>query len=212
MFCGKRIIAWSVVSPDVTNNPNYDPPQMALAIAKNMFPIIPPVIPYMIPMPIFSLSATKNFGIQAALDAGCDRIAVTDVDVAWTEDTLNKCLSVGDKEAIVPIYQMALDYETREEYSTTDKGCAGTVCMTADNWRRVKYDERYVGYGGEDGRLRKDIAAAAIRERRDCIVYHIAHDLTKPQVNVPGAGRGDCWDRDTINPDNWQRNKHLIHD
>ena len=160
-------------------------------------------------MPVFSLAVTKNYGIKYALEAGCDRIAATDVDVAWTEEALRQCAECGPDEAIVPFYQMALDYETRGEYSQRDKGCSGTVCMTAENWRRVRYDERYIGYGGEDGKLRKDISMLGIRERRDSIVYHIAHDPSKSQVNVPGAGRADCWNRDSINPNNWETNKLL---
>ncbi len=165
---------------------------------------------YSEPMPVFSLSATKNFGIMAAIEAGCDRIATTDTDIAWTPDALRQCVACNPKEAIAPIYRMAQTYDTREQVSHPDHGCAGTVCLTADNWRKVRYDERYVGYGGEDGRLRRDIAAAGIAENRTAVVYHIAHNPEAEQVNIPGAGRGDCWNRNSINPDNWQVNKHLI--
>jgi len=165
---------------------------------------------YMNPMPVFSLSATKNFGIQQAIDAGYDRIAATDADIAWTPEAIEACKNVEPKEAIVPVYRMAQTFETRHEVSHPDHGCGGTVCMTAANWKRAMYDERYVGYGGEDGRLRRDIAKLGIHERRETEVYHIAHDPTAPQVNVPGAGRADCWNRDGINPDNWAANRKLI--
>lgn len=167
-------------------------------------------IPYPHKMETFSLSATKNFGIEIAIRIGYDRIAATDADIAWTPEAIEACQNVGDKEAIVPIYRMAQTFETRHEVSHPDHGCGGTVCMTAENWKRAMYDERYVGYGGEDGRLRRDIAKLGIEERRETIVYHIAHDPTVSQVNVPGAGRADCWNRDTINPDNWAANRKLI--
>lgn len=160
---------------------------------------------------MFSLSATKNLGIRAALKAGCDRIVTTDIDVAFTKQALMMAAAVGNKSAVVPMYRMAIDFETREEFALPDKGMAGTIALTAANWRKLEYDERYIGYGGEDGKMRKDIASVGIREVRTCHVYHIAHDPTAPQVNVPGAGRNDCWNRDTINPDNWEANRHLIH-
>lgn len=159
---------------------------------------------------IFSLSATKNHGIQHAIDAGYDRIAATDADIAWTPEAIEACKTVGPKEVIVPIYRMAQTFETRHEVSHPDHGCGGTICMTAENWKRQMYDERYVGYGGEDGRLRRDIGKLAIHENRETEVFHIAHDPTASQVNVPGAGRADCWNRDTINPDNWAANRLLI--
>lgn len=168
------------------------------------------------PMPTFSLSRTKNQGIRFALSCmrnsqPClDRIAVTDADVAWTPEAIEACRRVQAGKAIVPVYRMAIDYATREANSTPDMGMGGTVCMTAADWRRVCYDETYEGYGGEDGKLRRDMALLGIREERSTHVYHIAHDPACPQVNVPGHGRADCWNRDTINPDNFSVNRHKI--
>lgn len=161
-------------------------------------------------MSVFSLSATKNYGIEHAIRMGATSVAATDADIAWTPEAIEACKTVGDNEAIVPVYRMAQTFETRHEVSHPDHGCGGTVCMTAENWERAMYDERYVGYGGEDGRLRRDIAKLGIKERRETEVFHIAHDPTAEQVNVPGAGRSDCWNRDTINPDNWAVNRLLI--
>ena len=162
--------------------------------------------------PIFSLSATKNIGIAQALVDRRGFRATTDTDVAWTQDAWAAAvLSCDEKTAVVPVYRMAQTYETRLQVSHPDHGCGGTVVMTADNWRRVAYDERYIGYGGEDGKLRRDAAAIGIAEYRNCDVFHIAHDSTQPQANVPGAGRGDCWNRDSgFNPDNWKVNRGLI--
>jgi hypothetical protein len=174
------------------------------------FPWQDELIIYKPEMPIFSLSATKNFGINCAITCGYDKIAATDADIAWTPEAIKACQNVGPKEAIVPVYRMARTFETRHEVSHPDHGCGGTVCMTAENWKRAMYDERYVGYGGEDGRLRRDIAKLGIHERRETEVFHIAHDPDASQVNVPGAGRADCWNRDTINPDNWAANRKLI--
>lgn len=170
----------------------------------------PSYLPYPIKMPTFSLSITKNYGIEYAINCGFDQIVATDADIAWTPEAIEACQNVGHKEAIVPVYRMAQTFETRHEVSHPDHGCGGTICMTAENWKRTMYDERYVGYGGEDGRLRRDIGALGISERRDTEVFHIAHDPTASQVNVPGAGRADCWNRDTINPDNWAANRLLI--
>lgn len=161
-------------------------------------------------MSTFSLSVTKNYGIRAAIAEGFDQIVATDADIAWTPEAIESCKNVGPKEAIVPVYRMAQTFETRHEVSHPDHGCGGTICMTAENWKRTMYDERYVGYGGEDGRLRRDIGALGISERRETDVFHIAHDPTAEQVNVPGSGRADCWNRDTINPDNWAANRLLI--
>ena len=176
-------------------------------------------VAYTEPMPVFSLSATKNYGIQQAIAAGCDPIVTTDTDIAFTPESLAACAECGDKLAVVPIYRMARSHETREHVSHPDHGCGGTVCMTTVDWRRVQervanrkaggpYDERYIGYGGEDGKLRRDIAALGIHEQRETVVYHIAHNPSQQQLNIPGAGRNDCWNRDTgFNPDNWKENK-----
>ena len=162
------------------------------------------------PMEIFNLSAAKNFGIQTALDAGCECVVVTDVDIAWPRMTLQFCYHVQDHYSVVPIYHMATTFQDREATELIDYGCGGTVAMTAANWRRIRYDERYVGYGGEDGQLRHDICQAGLAERRNCHVFHIAHDPTKPQTNLLGSGREDCWNRDSINPDNWGVNRVLF--
>lgn len=166
---------------------------------------------YREPMPVFSLAKTKNFGLSEALRTASDSdiIAMTDADIAWEDGVFFDMHECIHENAIIPLYFMAQDYDARHD-SFPDPGCGGTVAMQAAHWRRTRYDERYVGYGGEDGRMRKDIVSMGLRERRDCRVYHIAHDPTADQHNVPGHGRTDAWNRDTgFNPDMFHINKDL---
>lgn len=172
-------------------------------------------IGYPKPMPIFSLSKTKNFGLRLALELGCDPIAVTDVDFAWTPEAFHTCRNVQPGRAIVPYVRMVRTYDTREQDAldpkSLDKGMTSTVGMRAADWRRVCYDETYVGYGGEDGKLVRDIQLLGIQVDRSPIMHHIAHDPSASQVNIPGHGRADCWGRDTgFNPDNFALNRNLI--
>jgi hypothetical protein len=92
-----------------------------------------------------------------------------------------------------------------------DKGMTSTVAMRAADWRRVCYDETYVGYGGEDGKLVRDIHSLGIEVDRSHVMHHVAHDPNAPQVNEPGHGRADCWGRDTgFNPDMFAVNRNLM--
>jgi hypothetical protein len=158
---------------------------------------------------IFSLSLTKNRGIETALRAGCDPIIVTDVDCTWPQETWSRMIRVDDNRAVVPVYLMADSFESREQATHEDHGMTGTIAMRARWWQRCRYDERCFGYGAEDGVMMRAIREYGRLVNRNCHVWHIAHDQAAPQVNVPGKGRSDCWNRDTINPDNFEYNKQF---
>lgn len=160
--------------------------------------------------PRFSLTKTKNRGIEQAVEEGADFIVVTDVDMVYSAECWQWMLAMRPGEAAVPVYVMAQSYPSRESDADKrlDHGAAGTVAMLADHWREVRYNESLIGYGADDGVLRRDLRKARIRERRDKVIYHIAHDSAAEQKNVPGKGRGDCYGRDDgFNFDNFEANR-----
>jgi hypothetical protein len=161
---------------------------------------------------VFSLTATKNRGIDAALADGCQVLVVTDIDMAFPDPTWHRMTGCRRGEAIVPVYVLAPAFDSRVTCTAAaeDPGCEGTVAMTAADWRRVRFDERCIGYGADDGILHKAIARAGIRHDRQFRVYHIAHTPVAADSRVPGHGRGDCWNRaDGFNPDNFAENRRL---
>lgn len=164
-------------------------------------------------MPVFSLAATKNHAIRAAILDGCNPILSTDTDIALPGSTWGQFCRLGVNgtgSATIPTYRMVRSHADRDADAPADHGATGVVGMTADAWQRCPYDERFIGYGAEDGQLRLAIARAGIREIRNEYVWHIAHNPDAAQVNIPGHGRSDAWNRDTINPDNFVENRKLI--
>ncbi len=159
--------------------------------------------------PVFSLSMTKNLGIAKACFGGARVIVSTDVDISFDHNDVGRFLhDTSDADARIPLYQMAESYETRN-FGRIDHGCTGTIAMTATNWLRLKYDERCVGYGSEDGILVRDIQAAGIKIRRYGQVAHIAH-VTGDGDRTPGSGAETCWGRDSgFNPDNFRANRQF---
>lgn len=160
----------------------------------------------------FSLCKTKNAGIAKAIQDGTNVIVSTDVDVAFDWGSLALTSAIGrvpaDSAAVVPVYRMAPSYEERTA-GRLDHGCTGTVGMTANNWRRIKYDERCIGYGADDGILLRDIELAGLKVIRDCEVAHIAH-VQGDGSRTPGSGSDTCWGRaDGFNFDNFHRNRQL---
>jgi len=176
------------------------------------FPRVARCLVYPEPMEIFSLAKTKNHGIRAAIADGCDPIIVTDVDVCFSQETFSVCEHVDAKTAVVPICLMAQDYDTCERDYVVDGGMGCCIAAHADVWRKVAYDERYVGYGCDDGQIRMAIKRLGIREDRSHVVFHIAHDPEASQVNIPGFGRPDCWNRENgFNPENARHNAEIYH-
>lgn len=158
--------------------------------------------------PIFSLSLTKNQGIRTAIEDGCSPIIATDIDLAFSEEAFLACAHAKIGMGAAPVYLMAKTYEQRSENDPKDFGMTGTISLSLDDWRRLPYNENFVGYGGEDGELMRRIAAAGIRMNRQITVWHIAHDPKAPQKNIPGKGREDCWGRkDGFNPENYTQNR-----
>jgi hypothetical protein len=157
---------------------------------------------------IFSIAATKNRGIRSALADGCDIIIVTDSCIAFSPETWQRMCRVRLGEAIVPYYRMATTFEDRNAAEPPDIGMTGTIAMRAADWKGVRFNERCKGYGAEDGQIIQAIKQKRIKIKREGIVWHIAHDPAAPQVNVPGHGRADCWNRKSgFNPDNFLKNR-----
>lgn len=195
------------------------------------------VYPHPMPMrggkPVFSLTRTKNHGIQAALDRGYDPIVVSDVDMAYTPSCWRQLLSVDSGSASIPVYWMAPDFDHRndlcpvhpltEEHAVVchkshqDHGATGTISMTAHNWRRVKWDDRCIGYGADDGIIQRSIVRARITKigrpgMPTCVpIFHIAHVASAPQVNFSHGHfvRQDAWDSD-FNPVNFKENQRYF--
>jgi hypothetical protein len=156
----------------------------------------------------FSLTATKNSGIAEAIENGAEVVISTDVDVAFDPQTLQLMFTVPDDWASIPLYRMAPSFEDRAK-GHIDHGCMGTVGLTAANWTRIRYDERCVGYGADDGILMRDIERAGIRIARDHEVTHIAH-VSGDGARQPGRGSATCWGRDDgFNFDNFTANRRL---
>ena len=166
---------------------------------------------------LFSLTKTKNFGIQRALDDGADVIICTDVDIAFSPVAWDTMCEVEMGQAIMPVYHLCKNFENRhQEPSRVDHGMTGTTAMVAEHWRKIQYDERCVAYGADDGILLRDIRRAGIQlipPRRKFpiapVVWHVDHTLAAVD-NVPGGGRPDCWGRaEGFNPDNFEANRKL---
>lgn len=166
---------------------------------------------------VFSLSMTKNFGIQAALDDSADVIICTDVDIAFSQVAWDTMCSVESGQAIVPVYHLCRNFKNRhKEPSRIDYGMMGTVAMVAECWRKIQYDERCVAYGADDGLLLRDIRRAGLdvippypRHPAAPVVWHVDH-TSDSTGNVPGEGRSDCWGRaEGFNPDNFEENRKL---
>ena len=156
----------------------------------------------------FSLTKTKNFGNDAAIADGADVVICTDVDIAFEPNQIGIIADVTDKIANIPVYRLAPSYEKRVT-GNLDHGCTGTVAMTAANWQRIRFDERCVGYGADDGILLRDIQAAGLTVDRHVIVSHIAHVQGDLGRN-PGSGASTCWGRsDGFNFDNFRENRKL---
>jgi len=156
----------------------------------------------------FSLTQTKNAGIQRAIADGCDVIVATDVDIVLPRPLVARMFNVTEQQAVIPVYLMAEDFVTRYK-GHLDHGCTGTVAMTAANWKRIPYDEECVEYGGDDGILLRDIERAGLGIQRDKIVSHIAH-VPGDGERTPGRGADTCWGReDGFNRDNFRKNRRL---
>jgi hypothetical protein len=156
----------------------------------------------------FSLTMTKNAGNDAALADGADVIICTDVDICFWPDSFDTMTRVADDCAAIPVYRMAPSYEQRDQ-GGLDHGCTGTIAMTAANWKRLRFDERCVGYGADDGIMLRDICRAGLTVLRSTVVSHIAH-VQGDGKRTPGSGAATCWGRDDgFNFDNFRENRRL---
>lgn len=190
-------------------------------LSSTLHPLVFPEsdLPIVDGKPRFSLCKTKNFGINEALADGADIIICTDVDIAMTPNAWDQMIAVQPNQIVIPVYRRAKTFEGRHgQKPWIDLGMAGTQSATAEVWRRVKYNERCFGYGGDDGILQQDMRRAGVEllpapEQRAMpgvpFVYHIDHPGSgETDDNQPGHGRSDCYGRaDGFNFDNFENNR-----
>jgi len=145
--------------------------------------------------PAFSIAKTKNRGIEAAIRNGCELIIATDVDVTLDAEAWAAAMRVTDYSASVPLYRMADSHKDRKTKYIDAPNATGTVTMTANNWREVRYDERMVGYGCDDGAIlyAMGIHGAGLTIDRTGVAYHVAHVEGSNQSEF--NGRSDHWNR-----------------
>ena|GEM_PF-2026172 len=156
----------------------------------------------------FSICATKNAGIKKAIADGADVVVCIDVDHAFSKGCWQHLVAVGDGAAAVPCYRMiAAQGDYRDSH--IDTGATGVVAMTAQNWRRIQWDERCIGYGADDGIMLNSIRKAGLRIDRDAIIDHVEHPGAVASKNVPGHGRIGCYGRDEFNFDNFLENREI---
>ena len=160
----------------------------------------------------FSTTRCRNAGIQAARQAGCDRILCTEVDIAFEQEAWDAACSVSD-QAAVPYCRMSLSskWDNREASWVCAPKATGTVTMTAANWGTVRYSEKQWGYGCDDGLILTRIVAQRIRVNRAGYIYHMAHIDGTPQTEFNKENpRTDHWNRKSgFNPDNFRRNGRI---
>lgn len=166
---------------------------------------------------VFSLTRTKNAGIKAAIQAGCDPIICTDVDVAFEPDAWERGLAVSTADvptAFNPVCRMSWssNWDKRLNKYTTAEGATGIIVMTAADWGRVSFCEKQWGYGGDDGAVVKRILAVGIRIDRGGLVYHMAHKNGTPQKEFDATNpRTDHWNRGNgLNPENFGHNNRFV--
>lgn len=163
---------------------------------------------YKEPMPVFNLSKTSNFGVQHAVAQGFTVVIKSDVDIVFPDEAMERMVRCLDKEAIVPLYLMAVTYKDRRWNYVEAPKAEGTIAMAASNWKELRYQEKCEGYGSEDGIMIDSIERAVIHIHRGPVVWHIAHIEGTPQKEK--KGRHDHWNRDTgFNPDNTKKNLAL---
>jgi len=156
-------------------------------------------------MPVFNLARTSNFGVKSAIEAGHEVVVKSDVDICFHEHALRRFMQCQANEAFVPLYLMAANFPERRWNYVEAPGAEGTVVMTAEWWRQIRYDERCIGYGAEDGILINTIKQHGLILNREAVVWHIAHVPDTPQKE--NKGRSDHWGRaEGFNPNNLQRN------
>lgn len=156
-------------------------------------------------MPVFNLARTSNAGIEYAIAQGHEVIVKSDVDVCFPPEALGRMVRCRDNEALIALYLMSANYEERKWNYIEAPKAEGTIAMTAEAWKNIKYDVRCVGYGAEDGIVVHAITTTIRDIGRDPLVWHIAHNPNSEQTEF--KGRTDHWNRDTgFNPDALKKN------
>jgi hypothetical protein len=154
---------------------------------------------YPLPLDRFSLARTSNFGIRTAIDQGAKVIVKTDPDIYFAGQ-LTRLLAVKPGELLSP---RMVDVSEPGGYRPDPPRHAGdgTVAMRAEDWQRCQgYDEKFVGYGGEDNEIVFHAESLGIKVDRSGVVEHVSH--------VARQVRGPAWNPD-FNPPNSQANVAL---
>ncbi len=158
---------------------------------------------------VFSQAIAKNCGVAAALADERDPIIVCDTDIQFTPPAWHRLVKVDGWSAIIPVCCMRRRCDYLDGEDRRDKGCTGTVAMRAENWKRLRYDERFAGYGGEDGAFLNSITRAGLRVDRATEIYHMPHFAGESPQRQPGHGSEGCYNRaNGFNPDMFGANRY----
>ena len=163
---------------------------------------------YPLPMDIFSLSCTSNFGIRSAIDSGAEIVAKTDPDCILSPELVADMAALTPGHGLCPVYRMAAA-ATPEAMAASKPWLAskGTLALLSSHWEAIQgYDERQSGYGIEDGDAFCRAAAmpSQVLSRGERPIYHVAHSVASQSA---GNSRGDCWGRASgFNPRNHRPN------
>lgn len=169
-------------------------------VPRDGLPEYAETVVFPVPLKMFSISRTANFGIRRAIDQGAGVVLKTDIDCVL--DTLHALVTAVDGEAAWSPYRMVADLEDRGKVWNSARG---TVCLTAGDWQRLNgYDERMSGYGVDDGDLRSRARHAGIRWRRCEPLRHVSG--TGEKFTTSG-NRRDRWNYDATNPLNHAANR-----
>jgi len=184
----------------------YDVPSFATCV---LFP--EERLPVIDGIPRFATTRCRNAGIRAAMDANCNPIIVTDVDIAFEAMAWNAMKNVIWNDfhvAEIPFCRMSTTSNWSNRHSANfvfAKKATGTISMRAIDWGKVSYCEEQWAYGCDDGLIMTRIEAAEIEIRRNGYIFHMAHTDGANQVEF--EGRSDHWNRDNgFNPENFQYN------
>lgn len=139
-------------------------------------------------MPTFSLARASNYGIRSI---GEGVIVKADPDLVLGGTSMSSFQGVTPTCGVCPEYLMVREAgEAWGEPWPESKGC---LCLHWDHWQAIcGYDERMVGYGGEDADAfeRARTLPGRTVERRST-VYHVAHDPRRERLADPR--RRDRW-------------------
>lgn len=156
-----------------------------------------------------------EFNKAAAVNAGCARaaarssvFALLDADIVVDHFFIERCMEamIDPKQAMLP-YQDAfcLDRESSDRIAVDVSGCdelngyrihhppGGSVWVTADAFHAIGgFDERYVGWGGEDRDFIDRLAKVCPVPRAPGLLIHLQHarpNMPSDRMAIHGAAQ-----------------------